>query len=170
MPCDFTASIHDHRLRFGPKNRILESAKQAQGGTMKKNVGLWIDHRKAVILVLAERDEEVRRVESNMERHVRFRGGMRGRTPYMAQYLDAEDRGDNRVTVHLNHYYGEIVKNIRDAESIFIMGPGEAKHELEKRMTRSRIKNRIVQVENADKLTDRQIMARVRRFFKDKGA
>lgn len=137
---------------------------------MTKNIGLWVDHRKAVILVLAERDEEVRRVESNMERHVRFRGGMRGRTPYLAQYLDAEDRGDKRVTVHLNHYYGEIVKNIRDAESIFIMGPGEAKHELEKRMTRSRITNRIVQVENADKLTDRQIMARVRRFFKDKSA
>jgi hypothetical protein len=144
---------------------------QVQGGTMKKNIGLWVDHRKAVILVLAEREEEeVRRVESNMERHVRFRGGMRGRTPYMAQYLDAEDRGDNRVTVHLNHYYGEIVKNIRDAESIFIMGPGEAKHELEKRMTRSRIKNRIAKVENADKLTDRQIMARVRKFFRERYA
>jgi 50S ribosomal subunit-associated GTPase HflX len=50
------------------------------------------------------------------------------------------------------------------------MGPGEAKHELEKRMTRSRIKNRIAQVENADKLTDRQIMARVRKFFRERCA
>jgi len=62
------------------------------------------------------------------------------------------------------------VKAIRDAESVFIMGPGEAKHELEKRMTRSRIKNRIAKIETADKLTDRQIMARVRRFFKEKSA
>jgi len=45
---------------------------------MKKNVGLWIDHRKAVILVLAERTEEVHKIESNMEKQVRFRGGVRG--------------------------------------------------------------------------------------------
>ena len=135
---------------------------------MKKNVGLWIDHRKAVILVLAERSEEIRRVESNVDQHVRFRGGVRGMTPYSAQYYKAEDRDDNRLTVHLNHYYGEIVKNIRDAESVFIMGPGEAKHELERRMTRSRIKIRIAKVEAVDKLTDRQIVARVRRFFKER--
>jgi stalled ribosome rescue protein Dom34 len=137
---------------------------------MKKNVGLWIDHRKAVILVLAERKEEVRRIESNMEKHVRFRGGVRGKTPFMAQYYAAEDRETRRQTGQLDHYFGEIVKTIRDAESVFIMGPGEAKHELEKRMTRSRIKNRIAKVETADKLTDRQIMARVRKFFKERDA
>jgi len=137
---------------------------------MKKNIGLWIDHRKAVILVLAERREEIRRVESNVEKHVRFRGGVRGRAPYQAQYYIAEDRGDNRLAGQLNQYYGEIVKNLRDAESVFIMGPGEAKHELEKRLTRSRIKNRIAKVESADRLTDRQIMARVRKYFKEKSA
>jgi len=60
------------------------------------------------------------------------------------------------------------VKDIRDAESVFIMGPGEAKHELEKRMTHSRIKNRIAGIETTDKLTERQITARIRKFFKDK--
>ena len=135
---------------------------------MKKNVGLWIDHRKAVILVLAERTEEVHKVESHMEKQVRFRGGVRGKAPYLPQYSIAEDRAANRLSGQLSHYYGEIVKAIRDAESVFIMGPGEAKHELEKRMTRSRIKNRIAKIEAADKLTDRQIMAKVRRFFKDK--
>jgi hypothetical protein len=135
---------------------------------MKKNVGLWIDHRKAVILVLAERREEIRTVESNVEEQAGSRRGMMGRASKMPRYYAAEDRETRRQTEHLNQYYGEIVKNIRGAESVFIMGPGEAKHELEKRMTRSRIKNRIAKIETTDKLTDRQIMARVRRFFKDR--
>ena len=135
---------------------------------MKKNVGLWIDHRKAVILVLAERREEIRTVESNVEEQVGSRRGVRGRAPKMPRYYAAEDRETRRQTEHLNQYYGEIVKGIRDAESVFIMGPGEAKHELERRMTRSRIRNRIAKIETADKLTDRQIMARVRRFFEEK--
>jgi hypothetical protein len=135
---------------------------------MKKNIGLWVDHRQAVILVLAERREEVRRVESKVEGQARSRRGVVGRAPKMARYFSAEDRETRRRIEHLNHYYGEIVKNIRDAESVFIMGPGEAKHELEKRMTRSRIKNRIAKIETAGKLTERQIMAKIRRFFKER--
>lgn len=135
---------------------------------MKKNVGLWIDHRKAVILVLAERREEIRTIESNVEEQAVSRRGVMGRASKMPRYYAAEDRETRRRTEHLNQYYGEIVKDIRDAESVFIMGPGEAKHELERRMTRSRIRNRIAKIETADKLTDRQIMAKVRRFFEEK--
>lgn len=135
---------------------------------MKKNVGLWIDHRKAVILVLAERREEIRTVESNVEEQAVSRRGVMGRASKMPRYYAAEDRETRRRIEHLNQYYGEIVKDIRDAESVFIMGPGEAKHELEKRMTHSRIKNRIAGIETTDKLTERQITARIRKFFKDK--
>lgn len=134
---------------------------------MKKNIGLWLDHKKAVMLVLAEQSEEFKKIESNIERHVRFRGGVRGRTPYGAQYFAAEDRVDKRLTGQLNKYYREIIDNLRGAESILIMGPGEAKHELESRMVHERVSERITGVEAADKLTVRQFAAKVRRYFEN---
>lgn len=132
---------------------------------MKKNIGLWLDHKKALILVLAERSEEFKRIESNIKRHVRFRGGARGRTPFAAQYYAAEDRTDKRLKSHLHKYYREIIGDIRNADSLLIMGPGEAKHELETCMVHDRVKGRIAEVETADKLTDRQFKAKVRRYF-----
>src|SRR5712691_5411767 len=51
------------------------------------------------------------------------------------------------------------------AESILIFGPGEAKGELTKRLESENLTGRIVGVETVDKMTDRQIAARVRAHF-----
>ena len=39
---------------------------------MKKEVGLWIDHREAVLVVLSEGNDEITHLTSNMEKHTRF--------------------------------------------------------------------------------------------------
>lgn len=124
---------------------------------MKKQVGLWIDHRKAVIVSVADQGEETSLIKSDMEKHVRYSGA--------AQEDSAEDQRDKRFTGHLNEYYGHVISRIRDAESILIFGPGEAKIELEKRLERESLDGRVVGVETVDKMTDRQIAARVRQHF-----
>jgi stalled ribosome rescue protein Dom34 len=63
---------------------------------------------------------------------------------------------------HLNRYYDEVISFIHEAESILILGPGEAKEELKKRIERKRLHGRIVGIETVDKMTDGQIEARVR--------
>ena len=93
---------------------------------MKSNVGLWIDHRKAVIVSLRDRGEKIREITSHMEKHVRYSGA--------AQEDSAEDQRDNRFTGHLNTYYKKVVTCIRGADSILILGPGEAKVELRTRL------------------------------------
>jgi len=128
---------------------------------MKTEVGVWIDHRKAVIASIAGETESIRQVTSNMEKHVRYSGA--------AQEDSAEDQRDRRFTDHLNKYYERVIECIRDAESILILGPGEAKTELEERLGHDGLRERIVGVETVDKMTDRQIAARVRqRFLKSK--
>jgi hypothetical protein len=42
---------------------------------LKKSAGLWIDHRKAVIVIVSEAGEEIKEISSNMGKHVRFTGG-----------------------------------------------------------------------------------------------
>lgn len=124
---------------------------------MKKEVGLWIDHRKAVIVILTPEGEETREIHSNLEKHVRFAGGSRADGSQSAE--DMRDRG---FTNQLGRYYDDVVACIRDAESIRIFGPGEAKGELEKRLESKGLGGRIVGIETVDKMTDRQIAARVR--------
>jgi len=58
-----------------------------------------------------------------------------------------------------------VIASIRDAESILIFGPGEAKGELKKRLEGDKLGGRIVSIETVDKMTDRQIAAKVRQHF-----
>ncbi len=124
---------------------------------MKRQVGLWIDHRETVVVVIGDKGEETRRIESGMEKHVRGGSG--------SEDGSAEDQRDRQFTGHLNRYYDEVISHLRDAESILIFGPGEAKGELEKRLASKGLSGRIVGVETVDKMTDRQIAAKVRQRF-----
>ena len=123
---------------------------------MKKQAGLWVDHRKAVIVLITEEGEEIKTITSNMEKHVRFTSGTG------SEDGSSEDVRDRQFGNHLNNYYDEIVMVIRDADSIKIFGPGEAKGELEKRIEHEGLKEHILSVEAADKMTDHQILAKVR--------
>ena len=123
---------------------------------MKKQAGLWIDHRKAVIVIVTDGAEELRKITSNMEKHVRFTNGNG------SEDGSSEDTRDRQFGNHLNTYYDEVIAEIRDADSIQIFGPGEAKGELEKRLEHAGLKAHITAVETVDKMTDRQISAKVR--------
>jgi hypothetical protein len=46
---------------------------------MKREVGLWLDHRKAVIVIVTAEGEETKILESNMEKHVRYSSGSKVR-------------------------------------------------------------------------------------------
>jgi len=133
---------------------------------MKQNVGLWIDHRKAIVVTIKNDKELMRVIESNVEPRVRLSGGSRTATPYGPQEVASEGKRDERYRHHLDAYYREVIRAIRDADSILIFGPGEAKGELKKAIEESKdMGRRIVGVESADKMTQRQIAAKVRDYF-----
>ena len=125
---------------------------------MKSEIGLWIDHRQAVIVVVTDAGEETKHIISDMEKHVRFSSGS-------SEDGSQEDVRDRQFGNHLNSYYAEVIAVIRDADAIQIFGPGEAKGELKKRLEREGLKGHIVGIETVDKMTDRQIAAKVRARF-----
>jgi len=137
---------------------------------MKTTVGLWIDHRKAIIVAATDKGEETKLIISKVEKQPGRFAGVRSTTPYESQQVRADDSRERKFTGHLNIYYDAVIACIRDAESILIFGPGEAKGELQKRSKKSKLGGRIVGIETVDKMTDRQIAAKVRQYFKKKGA
>lgn len=132
---------------------------------MTKQIGLWIDHKRAVILTISGKSESMQVVESGVERHTSFRGESRSRTPYSSQYQKGDDQLDKQFDGYLNKYYEKVLTLLRGADGVLIFGPGEAKSELKKRIARQKAPVPIAGVESADKMTDRQIAAKVRRHF-----
>ena len=134
---------------------------------MRTRVGLWIDHRKALIVAITEKGEEIRLIISKVEKQPGRSGGLRSTTSYEAQQVPADDSRERRSTGLFSIYYNAVIACIRDAESILIFGPGEAKGELKKRLVRNKLGGRIVGIETIDRMTDRQIAAKVRQYFQE---
>lgn len=128
---------------------------------MSRNAGLWIDHNEAVIVFTAtsaDSAEETKRMESGMEKHVRYSGRA-------ASEGVAEDQRDRKHATELDQYYDDVIAQLKDAKSILIFGPGEAKGEFRKRLEYKGADERIVGVETTDKMTDNQIAAKVREHY-----
>jgi hypothetical protein len=132
---------------------------------MGTKVGLWIDHRKAMIVAVTDKGEEARLIISKAERQLRRSGDSPLKGSYEKLQVPADDSRQKTFTGHLNIYYDAVIAAVRDGESILIFGPGEAKGELQRRLKRNNLGGRIVGIETVDKMTDRQIAAKVRQHF-----
>ena len=132
---------------------------------MKKKVGLWIDHRKTVIVFLVGEEEEIKVIKSNVEKQIQRAATSRSGGPFESQAVPSDDRQQRTFTKHLNTYYNDVISCIRDAESILIFGPGEAKGELKKHLKREGLGGHIVGIETIDEMTDPQIVAKARHYF-----
>jgi hypothetical protein len=133
---------------------------------MKTVAGLWIDHKKAVIVVATDKGDEIKVIVSNVDKQLGRSQGVRSTTSYEAQLVPADDSRERRLTGQLNMYYDSVIASIQGAEEVLLFGPGEAKGELKKRIKlRNKDGVRVVATEAADKMTDRQVAAKVRRYF-----
>jgi hypothetical protein len=127
---------------------------------MKKKIGLWIDNREAIIVKLTDKGEQITRIKSDAEKQIRFAGGSRKDGLQTTEALR-----DKKLDKQLGKYFDDIISHVRDAEMIQIFGPGEAKDGLVKRLEKDGLKERIVETETTDKMTDNQIAAKVREHF-----
>ena len=134
------------------------------GGGLKVEAGLWVDHREALIVVLSKTGEEIKRIQSNAEKQLRRTGEPSvGRFEY--QEVPADDSRQRAYSGYLARYYDEIVGYLRRAGAILIFGPGEAKGELKKRFEKECPGAHIVTVETTDKMSESQIVAHIHHHF-----
>ncbi len=127
--------------------------------------GLWIDHKKAIVVKITDQGEEVTVTVSGVERQLRRAGDSPLKGAYESQQVPADDRRQRAFTGHLNAYYDAVIAVLGDAESILVFGPGEAKGELKKRLERDHLGGRIAAMETADRMTNSQVAAKVRQHF-----
>ncbi|MBU0483888.1 MAG: hypothetical protein KKB30_05175 [Proteobacteria bacterium] len=133
---------------------------------MKEKIGVWIDHREAILVSVAGDEIKVERLESNAESHYHSSGGWKAGGTSVAVSVSKEQKADERRKHQFHNFYQQIIKQAGKADNLYIFGPGEAKQELVKEI--EKIKGQIspiAAVETSDKLSENQIVAKVKAFF-----
>jgi stalled ribosome rescue protein Dom34 len=124
---------------------------------MNHTVGIWIDHKKAVIVAVSAGRVTTKTLESEVGAHPRYSG---------QQDDGGEKKYEERHRQRLEQYYDEVISQLGQPEALLIFGPGEAKLQLKERLSRSKaLAERIVGIETTDKLTDPQIVAKVKEHY-----
>ncbi len=132
---------------------------------MSTQIGLWIDHRKAIVVAITAQGEKIEEIVSGVEKQLQRAGDRPLEGDYEVVQVPADDRRQRDFTQHLNIYYAAVITAIRDAESILIFGPGEAKGELKQQLDKNHLGGHIVDIQTVDKMTNPQIAAKVREYF-----
>ena len=125
---------------------------------MSHDVGVWIDHKKAVIVSIAEGQVSSRTLESDVGAHPHYSGSREG---------GGEKKYEEHHNQDLDRYYDDVISQLGEPDALLLFGPGEAKLQLKERLGRSKgPSERIVAVESTDKLTDPQIVAKVKEHYR----
>ena len=124
---------------------------------MSYDVGVWIDHKKAVIVSIAAGQVTTRTLESNVGSHPHYSGSQEG---------GGEKKYEERHNQDLDRYFDDVIGQLGKPDALLLFGPGEAKLQLKERLGRSKLPSEtIIAVESTDKLTDPQIVAKVKERY-----
>ena len=133
---------------------------------MNDKVGIWIDHRKAVIVSASGNRVTTKTLDSDVEPHARYSGRAGSSLPEGPQAEGGEKKYEERHGQQLDRYSDEVIGELGQPDALLILGPGEAKLQLKERLGRSKaLFECIVGVETTDKLTEPQIVAKVKEHY-----
>ena len=130
-----------------------------------ENAGVWIDHRQAWVVVLIPDGEHVTVIPSGVEKHPERSGDSPMKGSYEARQVPADDSRQRALTGDLNVYYDAVTAALRNHGRLLIFGPGEAKGELHARLVKKNLGDRVAGIETEGRMTEGQVVARVRAFF-----
>jgi hypothetical protein len=127
--------------------------------------GIWIDHAEAILVRFGPDGEAgIRRIESGVAGRAKSTGGMSG---FSGQIGGASHKKPERRRLNqLSRFYEEVVATVEDADEIAIIGPGKAKKNFETKLRELNADAEVVAVLPADRLTDGQVVARLRKILR----
>jgi stalled ribosome rescue protein Dom34 len=135
---------------------------------MEKQVGIWIDSKKAIIVTLdGQKEEKITEIDSEVENSVYHnKEGNKG-TFSGSHHGKSETKFDNRKKEELNYYLKSVMNYIKKSDYLYIFGPGETKTKLEQKIhyDKSLGKINLKAVETSDNMTLNEIVAKVRDFY-----
>ena len=130
-----------------------------KGKIMSIKAGVWIDHHKAVVVLMTDNGEEIKHIESNADNPFASAAGPGSEQPDRPTGFVPEKTQERKFMSQLDTFYDEVL------DSVLILGPGEAKGEFQKRLKSKKVSAQVSELQTADKMTDHQIATSVRQHF-----
>jgi len=135
---------------------------------MEKQVGIWIDSKKAIIVTLdGQKEEKITEIDSEIENSVYHnKEGDKG-TFSGEHHSDNETKFDNRKKEQMNYFLKSVLFYVKGSDYLYLFGPGETKIKLEQKIhdDKSLEKTNLKAVETAHSMTLNEIVAQVRDFY-----
>ncbi len=132
-----------------------------------KNIGIWMDVRKAHVIELTEEREHMKTFLSEVEDY-HPKGGSGTRLKGGPQDVVQDSRYLERKKNQMRGYFRILAEAIKDADSIALFGPAETAEKFKKELSKNQknLAAKIKTVRRADSMTDNQVKALVKDFYK----
>ncbi|EAQ78925.1 hypothetical protein [Blastopirellula marina] len=132
---------------------------------MATKAGVWIDHQNAIIVSITAAGEEITRLTAGDQEAFPPSIESREQHRYTPHDFVAEDKLERKQANEEKKMYVAVMAALQGAESILILGPGEAKGAFQKYLAGQHELCLEITVSPADKMTDPQLIAKVREHF-----
>ncbi len=134
---------------------------------LERKTGVWIDKQKAIIISFFGNDINVKKIESGIETRERVDGESGHISRFGSQSLNPESKKENRLNEQSKIFLKKVVEELSHSDEFVIFGPSTMKMELAKELKdKSGLGARLKGIESADDMTENQLNAWVKSFFK----
>ncbi len=134
---------------------------------MKKDIGIWIDTHKAVVIKLSNGEHSVKTIESHIDTKVRTPEESKKYGRFRGHYITYEKNWANEKLEQTNNFLKILLKEIEDCDTVVIFGPSMMKTIFEKEIKNNlNLIGKLVGVFDADSMSENQMVAWVKNFNK----
>lgn len=132
-----------------------------------KRIGLWLDHSQAHFIDISKGPAGIETTFADARQHEHFKGETGTGTKLSnTRSTDNEHHVHNIEREVLNRYYKVLAGRLKNYDDIYLFGPTSAKDEFHNFIKADKaFEKKTVNVESCDKLTENQLVARVKHFF-----
>ena len=131
---------------------------------MKKQIGIWMDTKEAIIITLEGTDSpKVNQVKNKAETLDKKTSSIGVISPTFAN-----TKLENNANNHIQHFQKEIFEKIKPADEWYLCGPAEAKTEFKDFLSKNHADelHKLKAVDNAENLSTKEMTEKVMAFFK----
>lgn len=134
---------------------------------LNKKTGLWLDHSQAHFVDISKGPAIIETTFAEPRQHEHFAGEAGNGTklgPTLATNNEYTEHNIKREV--MNEYYKILADRLKDYDDIYLFGPTSAKDELYNILKADKhFAGKTIRVEPSDKLTENQMIAKVKHFF-----
>jgi hypothetical protein len=132
-----------------------------------KNIGIWMDKEKAVIVRLTAEEEKLETLYSNLEFFRPVGGSRTPNAKWGPQDVIQDSKYLEREKHQLKAYFNILADAIGDADAIALFGPAETNKKFWKELKHNHreVAKKLISVIKADSMTENQTKALVREYF-----